>query len=328
MQALRTAGASAKILELLERKAPAPPPKLPGPVKEERKPTGVLRLRCEPVECEVAVAGAPFRATTDGMAVVPTLGEVTVDFRKTGYLSQHRSVVVSPDREAALSVKLEPDAETRMAFGTRLLAGLMNASGRGTNPPTSQGLSASGSATIFDAGGSATEWNITVLFEGSRNVFDVKSSSGEMKLECRGESCRPQGGIKPFSKHLSRDQMQNLETSLRQFQMYHFSAILDRFANNRVRAVAGTASVPAHGELQLQLEGDNEVYRVSLNSELLPVLVTLDSKTGVGSGLRVAFSDYTAVAKARYPRTTELKLPDGKQGLRVRFERLALANSK
>ena len=42
----------------------------------------------------------------------------------------------------------------------------------------------------------------------------------------------------------------------------------------------------------------------------------------------ISFDDYTEVGKSHYPRTTEIKLPDGKQGLRIHFDQIGPAKGK
>ena len=86
-----------------------------------------------------------------------------------------------------------------------------------------------------------------------------------------------------------------------------------------MQATAKTANIPGSGEQRLRLEGKGESYSISLDAQLLPTFMTFESKTGLGSGLTLGFTDYATVGASHYPRTTEIKFPNGKQGLRVRF---------
>jgi hypothetical protein len=180
-------------------------------------------------------------------------------------------------------------------------------------------FSATGSATLFDTAGSGTEWNLTVAFRPGQATLEARNSAGGLKLECRGETCQAQSGGKLFAKRLSREQAQILETNLRQFRTYHFAALLDLMIAARMHATAKTANIPGSGEQRLRVEGKSEAYSISLDAQLLPTVITIESKTGLGSGLTLGFADYAMVGASRYPRTTEIKFPDGKQGLRVRF---------
>jgi hypothetical protein len=86
-----------------------------------------------------------------------------------------------------------------------------------------------------------------------------------------------------------------------------------------MQATAKTANIPGSGEQRLRLEGKSEAYNISLDAQLLPTFIIFESKTGLGSGLTLGFADYAVVGASRYPRTTEIKFPDGNQGFRVRF---------
>jgi hypothetical protein len=327
--ALSAAGASTKLLELLGRKAPpmrteqAPSPPEVSP-RHEEKTTGAFRLQCEPAECEVAIAGGTF-FTKDGAILIPMLpiGQTVVIFRRQGYLEQKRTIVIAADATESLVVKLEPDRETRMTEGGRVLAAMMNAVGRKNNPASPSDLFATGSVSIFDTVGKVTDWNITMTLEALRSAISVKNSGGAMTIECRGDTCAAtQPGGKLFSRRLSRDELQNLETCLRQFQKYQFSSLIETFSSQGTTAFASGASLPPTADASLRLEKDGEAYSVQLNEQLLPTLIAFESKTGVSSGVSIAFADFIALDGSRYPRITEIKFPDGKQGLRVHFDQL------
>ena len=214
---------------------------------------------------------------------------------------------------------LEPDANTQAQLGTRLFKGMVEAAGGEATHKDLAVFSATGSATLFDTAGSGTEWNLSVTFRPDQATLEAKNSAGGLKLECRGETCQAQSGGKLLGKRLSREQVQILERNLRQFRTYQFAALLDRIISAGMQATAKTANIPGSGEQRLRLDGKNEVYIISLDAQLLPSVISFESKTGLGSGLTVGFADYAVVSASRYPRTTEIKFPDGKQGLRVRF---------
>jgi hypothetical protein len=322
-QTIATAKGSAKLIELLKRKAPPPPPPPPPPtpVEEKEEPRGVLTVQCEPAECEIAVQGGPPPlGTKNGTASVQLPPGVTlVDISKPGYLGQHHSVGIKSGADNSLSVILDPDAGTQAEFGARLFKAMVEAAGGEATHKDFAVFSATGSATLFDAAGSGTEWNLTVTFRPGQSSLEAKNSAGGLKLECRGETCQAQSAGKLLAKRLSKEQAQLLETNLRQFRTYHFAALLNHLTSAGMDATAKTANIPGSGEQHLHLEGKSEAYNISLDAQLLPAFLTFESKTGLGSGLTLGFADYALVGASRYPRTTEIKLPDGKQGLRVRF---------
>src|ERR1035437_5790810 len=319
-QTIEAAGGSAKLKDLLERKAP-PRPVL-APLSPAEEPTGALTVHGEPAECEITVRGGPPSLDTEnGTARISglKLGEALVDILKPGYLDQYRAVVIKSGADDILHVTLEPDANTQAQFGARLFKAMVEAAGGEATHKDLAVLSATGSATLFDTAGSGTEWNLTVTLHPGQATFEAKNSAGGLKLECRGETCQAQPAGKLFAKRLSREQAQILETNLRQFRTYQFAVLLDRIISAGMQATAKTANIPGSGEQRLRLEGKSEVYNISLDAQLLPTFITFESKTGLGSGVTLGFADYAIVGASHYSRTTEIKFPDGKQGLRVRF---------
>jgi hypothetical protein len=319
------AGGSAKLMELLQRKAPQPSPPPPppaSPVQKKEEPKGALTVQCEPAECEVAVLGGPPPLRTkNGTAGISglELGEAFVDFRKPGFIGQQQAVTIKSGPGNSLLVTLEPDNNTQVEFGARLFKAMVEAAGGEASRKELAVFSATGSATVFDTAGAGTEWNLTVTFNAGQATLEARNSAGGLKLECRGETCQAQSGGKLFAKRLSREQAQSLETNLRQFRTYQFAAVLGRIISAGMQAKANTANIPGTGEQRLRLEGKGEAYDISLDTQLLPTFIKFESQTGLGSGLTLGYADYTMLGASRYPRTTEIKLPDGKQGPRVRF---------
>jgi hypothetical protein len=322
-QRILAAGGSEKLRQLLEIKAPPPSPAPPATSQAARKEEakGTLTVQCEPAECEVAVLGDSPVATRNGAASLSGLkpGETFVDIRKAGYFGQQHPVTIKAGADTSLIVKLDPDSITQVQFGTRLFQAMVEAAGGESVQKDFAALSATGSATLFDSAGTGTEWNLNATFRPGQVAFEARSSAGGLKLDCRGETCQAQTGGKLFAKRLSREQAQALETALRQFRTLHFAVFLDRLVGAKAQATAKTGNIPASGEQHLRLEGASETYNISLDAQLLPALIAVESKTGVGAGLTVGFSDFAAVGASHYPRATEIKFPDGKQGLRVRF---------
>jgi hypothetical protein len=121
---------------------------------------------------------------------------------------------------------------------------------------------------------------------------------------------------------LSTEQAQILETNLRQFRTYQLASLLDRMVTAGMQPTARIAILSGSAEQRLRLEGTSEACIISLDAQLLPTLITFESRTGLGSGFAVGYDDYALMGRSYYPRTTEIKFPDGKQGLRVRLSQL------
>jgi hypothetical protein len=246
-------------------------------------------------------------------------GETIVDVQKPGYLGQRPAVAIKSGADVPLSVILEPDGKTQAEFGGRLFKGMLEAVSGDATRKDFAAFSATGSATVFDTAGGGSEWNLAATFRPGQATLEAKNSAGGLKLDCRGETCQAQSTGRPFGKRLSPEQAQILETNLRQFRTYHLAAMLERMVSAGMQATAKTANIQGAAEQHLRMEGKSEVYNISVDAQLLPTVITLESKTGLGSGFTIGYSDYATVGASHYPRTTEIKFPNGKQGLRVRF---------
>jgi hypothetical protein len=321
LQKLVEAKVSAKVIDLIKDKAPAPTPPPPAPAPPE-VPRGRLSLRCEPAECEFSVQGGEAASTKNGAATVPDLkpGEVFVDFKKPGYYSQQQRAVINANVETALAVKMEPDSETAVAFGKRLLAGMQQAVGGAAVRKDLATLTATGSATFFDPGGASSEWNLTAALRPGQLTLEAKSAVGTLKFECRGENCQANSGKKLIFGGLKPEQVMAIDAGLRSFRQWQFAAVNERLSSDQMRPTAKTGDVPASGDQLLRLESSSEVFNVTLDDKLRPSLVVFEPKSGLGSGLTIAYSDYVAVGDSQYPKTTEVKLPNSKQGVRIRLD--------
>jgi hypothetical protein len=259
--------------------------------------------------------------TSNGSATIRNLkaGNLVVDFRKSGYIGQQQTAVISADSETSISAKLEPDTQTQAQFGKQLLDGMQQALGGDAIHKDLASVSAAGSASFYDTAGAGSEWNLTVALRPDQATLEAKNAAGGLKLECRGEVCQPNTGKKLFLKSLSRERAQFVETELRQFRLWHFSALIDRLLSDKFRPSAKTADVPSAEDQMLRLESVSEVFTVTLDPRFHPSLVMYEPKSGLGR-LTLAFSDFGALGKSQYPKTTEIKLLDGKQGLRARLE--------
>jgi len=316
---LKNAGASDRLLEIVREKALAPPSTRP-----QAEPTGTVTVQCAPVECEISLQGSPYVGTENGVRTFSGVkrGTLTVDARKTGYYSQQKEVVITGEVNRPVEFSFLPDNTTQSEFGSRLLKGMLDVLGGDAGRKDLREFSGTGSIASWDPAGAQSDWNLTASLRSNLTTFEAKNSAGSLKLECRGEKCdaRLGGGI--LGKKLKTEQAQSLEANLRQFRINHLAVLLDRILAPNMHPSAASAEIPAKGEQHFRQQTASEAYEIVLNDQMLPGLVTFESKTGAGSGLRLAFSDYATYGASRFPRTTEIKLPDGKQGLRIHFNEL------
>lgn len=318
---LEQAGASTKVTDLIKKKAPPPVQSLQPLPPPPPQLTGTLTLQCEPAECDISVQGGRSISTTNGAVSIPGVktGEVVLDFKKQGYFGQQQTLVVRANVATYVAVKLDPDNPSQATFGKRLFEGMQQAAGA-ANRKTVSTLSVAGSATVIDRAGTSSEWNFTATFRPGQATLEVSGVAGRLRLDCRGETCEANSGKKTTLKGLSPEHTLALETGLRQFRKWQFAVLSDRLLSDELRPTAKAAEPSASGEQSLRLEGSNESFNVTLDARLLPILVTFESKSGLDSGLTLAFADYGTVAGSQYPRTTEIKQPNSKQGVRIRLD--------
>ena len=343
-QKLLQAGTSPKLMNLLQQKAPPlpaqpspppeppppsqppPPPQLPPPPQPPPppppEPNGMLTVRCEPAECDISLQGGAPASTNQGQAGFSGLrtGEVFVDFKKAGYIGQQLSATIRPNAETFISAKLEPDNDTLVAFSKRMSEAMQRAVGGPAIHRDLVSFTATGSVSFFDSGGATSQWTLSATFHPGQVILEAKSSVGTFKLDCRGETCEVNSGKAFLSRDLKPEQAQIVETGLREFREWHFGRLADRLYSNRLKATPKSANIPNSSEQLVHLENSSESFDVTLDDKFLPALVLFESRSGLGSGLTVAFSDYTKVGESQYPKTTEIKLANSGQGVRVRLD--------
>ena len=226
--------------------------------------------------------------------------------------------VLAAVRAKAPAAKEEADESRQAASGAKLFDGMVKTlGGEAGIGPSLNHFSIGGSVTSFDAAGSSTNWNLTAVFYGNRAEFTAESSAGQLKLNCTGETCN----AVPDSR-LKSDDAQKLETNLRHFRNYQFAALIRRMMMEKTRVMAKSVTVPTAGEQHLRVECGGESYDILLDGRMLPLLVTVESRSGLGSGITIAFDDFAALGSSRYPKATDVKLPGANQGIRVRLDRI------
>ena len=314
---LRSAGASEQLLRLISNLAPPPPPP---------PPKGALNVTCFPPECQIRVNGGVYRTTEKGtlrFAGLP-IEIVFVDFEKDGYLSRQEKVSIPAERDASLSVTLEPDHATKTKFGEMILASVLTALGAQNTKPGQISVSGSGSASLWDSDGVLTEWDITYKSsEPKAAEIDLRGPPGGFKLSCQAETCEARPAKKLTGAKIKGSEATEISTNLRAFRRYSLAAFLGELTAKGMKPFALQVKPRGSGEQHLQMESGDESYEITLDDELLPVGVTYTSKAGLGSGLHVAYSNYVTVGKMRLPLHIQVGLPDAKQhGISVRLSEL------
>lgn len=317
-EVLKAQNASIEVLAEIRAKAKAPPP----PV--EKKPqTGALAVSCVPAECNVQVNSGAVRATTDGDLLLDDLpiGKAKVMVTRDGYESFSQDVEITAGR-LPVRVQLKPSMETRARFGSAMFESMLAALGSDRTLKGYAEIAAAGAATTTDADGAATEWTIDFRFNPPDLVqMQAANPSGSLTLTCRGEQCTTKtgGGRFPFGgKKLKADESARLVSNLHLFRRYQIREFLRRLAAESTQFSAPD-SPSAGGQRQLLASASHERYEINMGADGLPQLVVFHSETSPASGSRYLFAEYTSVAGTRYPKRTEIRLADSRQGIEVRF---------
>ncbi|MGH9594185.1 MAG: hypothetical protein ACRD5L_13925, partial [Bryobacteraceae bacterium] len=162
---LRDAGATEALVEVIEKAGASfkPPPPKPKPAT-----AGPLTLTCAPAECTIAINGQALGPTKGGVKhvdgwVIGTAPNITVDFKKDGYIGQQASILLKAGVPAAKAMTLAPTQETQETFGHDVLNSVLMKLGGKDGWHDAGLLKESGSGSLFQAGGQRSEWSVEAL---------------------------------------------------------------------------------------------------------------------------------------------------------------------
>jgi len=320
LERLRQAGATDAIIEVVKKFA----------IPEKPKPVATLSVLCAPAECTIEINGQDAGSTTDGRLVKPGLGpgELTVNFKKTGYLTVQKVVHLDVAAGAPVSVTLEPTSDTLAENGKKLHDEMLAALGAPADLKKLRSLTAGGSITSY-AGGKPSEWDFDVAMGPPRLIeMKVTGSSGELVYRCSGEKCEPKKKGFPLGrKQLLPGVAKELEDNLRGLSHYDFVSVLEALNSPHVRFTARTAEANSRTDQHLRADGDDFACDLTMSPDGLPTLVEYASKAGLGSGITISYGDYVKVGDYRYPKHTTIRTPDATRGLEVRLDHIDLGSN-
>jgi len=317
---LTRVGATKPILDTIRRIAPVP--------------MGSLEVRCAPAECDFALNGRPAGKSVKGIFRLQNVppGDVVVDVRRDGYLSQQKSLKIVPNVNTEATFRLEPTVATKNAIGKRLfdamLAALM------ANPRTTDvsKFSGNGGATSF-AGDKQSEWMIAV--EGSKNVIAMRvtSTAGTLEYTCTGQTCESGKGKSLFrlkgGKSLPAPVADELQIDLRAYSRFNYLGLLRSLMSPAIKFSGTEPDGAETGEQHLYADAGDLIYDIVMGSDLHPIAISYVSQAGLGSGLKITFGQYQALSNGlQYPMRTAVSLADSaKHGIEVRFDKVDLSGS-
>ena len=315
LEQLRAAGAGEELVEAVKAKAKMPPipaPKAPPAV-------GGLSLTCAPAECEISVNGTVRGYTSQGvmeMAGVP-VGNVVVDFRKSGYAARQSMVAIAEGKIANARAVLDPDRETQVGYGKELLAKMVTALGGEEVAQQMASVQATGSITLWGAAGASVRWGLLMRNRPDRALFEVKSGTIVHDVMFQGSEFTA-------SKSLKGQDAMELPADFGFVRDNQLAAIIARLRGGQYRLLAPRVAPGQDEEYSFFAEGGTDKIWIGFDTELRPLRVRITTETGVGA-LLVTYGDYTKVANAWYPKSMQIK-PDGRpQGIEVHLDTIDIS---
>ena len=306
---LKQAGAGDELL--LHIKVKAPPPK---PVVTPVKPAfaGLMTLQCAPAECDIAINGKPRGTTARGAIAIDGLpaGETVIDFKKDGFEGQQISASLRPGAAYAHTAKLKPSPAYQAALGKDLLAKMTEKLGGAAAFQQASGLTASGSATLWQTGGQKTEWKLLARLKLPHMAyFEITSGSLKWWISLSGTDAKADGS-KPMRGGPVAAEMEKLAALYRDYQP---AMLVELLKTMRLTVPDGVAE--PSGAWRLHAAGPDSALNVFLTPEYTPMRVVSESAAGV----EVIYADYAIVQKAWYPKSMTIKFPDQPHGLELHF---------
>jgi hypothetical protein len=317
-QKLKTAGASAQLIQVVTDKTPPPPKPAPPTPPPAPALSGPITLQCGPGECEILVNGKAHGLTSKGLLQLHGLpvGEIVVDFRKDGFEGQQVSLMLHADRPASKAVTLKPTAATQAAAGKQLLNKMIEKMG---GVPALEGeamLSASGNASLWPAGGQRTEWRVACRLKlPSQSLIEINGAGLHWWTSLSASESKADGTHKMKGGPVALE-MEKLVRFYRDYQP------LLLFARLQKMNLSATDLVPdANGQWHLHAIESDGSYNVAAATDFTPVRVVHESASGLGSGLEIIYADYATIGKSYYPKTMAIKFSDQSQhGLELHFD--------
>ncbi|MBC7925845.1 MAG: hypothetical protein H7039_09330 [Bryobacteraceae bacterium] len=324
---LKASGATDDVLTALREVRP-PPPAPPKPVPPPKPVTASLTVRCNPAECTVLINNDPFAQSKGGVfqKQLP-LGKHTVLVTRTGYGSEQRAVNLTVSGETVV-VTLKPDEATKARFGGEILKQMLK-----MFPEDAPDVTAKGS---WRTSGSGTPMELSFAFRSGpkETALILDSSAGGMQLVCEGETCQVKGketlkGLEDARprRQLKPDEARKFEAELRFFRRYLPANILRDIragiSSARLQASAEAETPEVDGQFEVQLDGTDERFALTLTSQYLPISITRDVGTGTDRRESAIYSDFGDVGSLKYPKRIQVKAPGDKGNLiEVRLDRL------
>jgi hypothetical protein len=327
LEKLRKASASEVFLKAIETAG------TPAPVVRQ----GRLAVGCEPVDCEVSVSGNLIGTTTRGEIPWITLpeGKVIVSAAKTNYdpIQGKQEVAIRQNELTRIKFQFKISPAELMATGAKLFqqmrrslrAGENEAAGGAPTEQEGKALRAAGTLYLYDSVGHGTLWPVAALFrEGHEARFELSRFHAQLQeryvltMTATGHS---------WDRTPPAKEAHELEAGIRLIADGQLPRLMERLDDPSLTMVAVDAPLGSEVTPVFRAGGGSQTYLITLDAAYRPSEVKAESP-GPGSGLRMLYSDYVLQGSVYYPKTTQIILPDGAQGIEARFDTVQIVSSQ
>lgn len=310
---LESAGASDDILDVIKSKAKPAPVAPPKPA-----PKGMLSLTCAPSECQVSLNGTSLGPTSGGKLEVAGLtpGTWVIDFSKEGFSAHQSNVIVEPAKSTTVAVTLDPDPALRERYGKQLFEKMLSALGGPDGLKIMTSVEATGSATLWEHGGSGVRWTLLMRNRSDRGLFQAKAGRILHEVMFEGTEFKA-------SKNLTGDDALQLPTDFGMVRDNQLPALIGRIQAGQYKLTAAHPDPTPGEEYSITADSATDRVLIGLDSDLRPQRVKITTGAGLGSAL-ITYSDYVQNGNAFYPKTMLIKPEVGQQGIEVRFDKVEL----
>jgi hypothetical protein len=174
---------------------------------------------------------------------------------------------------------------------------------------------AAGTLYLHGPDGRCVVWSVVAWFRGGRTARFELSRLREKHILVSTET-----GYSWDRAFVSND-ARELEGSLRLLVAGQLPELMDRLSVADLTMIA-----PDSGETfpAFRVEGKSQSYSVVLDLAYHPSKITIET-ADAPSVHTIFYSDYVEIGGASYPKTTQLMLPDGVNGIEARFDTVQIA---
>jgi hypothetical protein len=327
LEKLRKASASEDFLKAIETAG------TPVPVVKQ----GRLAVGCEPVDCEVWVSGNLIGTTTRGEIPWITLpeGKVIVSAAKANYdpIQGKLEVPIRQNELTRIEFQFKISRAGLMATGAKLFqqmrrslrAGENDAAGGAPAEQAGSALRAAGTLYLHDSAGHCTVWPVVAWFrEGHEARFELSRLRAQLQeryvltTTATGHS---------WDRAPPAKEARELEGGIRLIADGQLPRLMERLDDPGSTMVAVDAPLGSEVTPVFRAGGGSQTYLITLDAAYRPSEIKAESPVP-GSGLRMLYSDYALQGSVYYPKTTQIILPDGAQGIEARFDTVRLVSSQ